>query len=246
MRHRRPQSDQSDLTAERTQLQVWSQETLLPHLPVCLLGGPLFAELLESEHQPQLTCLHLAKTSGSCRRPLQQRSSSSCPPLPICIILLPRAQGIWPTQRNASFLLPRVHLRGWLLPSSSAGRVLPLNRVESVLERLERLEMGDETSRPHPRHVNSWRPPGVFHGGAGHLGMFAAYLNSFRGERTGRKGLVSLREMINYKHRERLEKNHLEVGTSKNHVGLSSWTVCSTFLFVLFLYIYYVIRTGWE
>ena len=77
--------------------------------------------------------------------------------------------------------------------------------------------------------------------------MFAAYLNSFRGERTGRKGLVSLREMINYKHRERLEKNHLEVGTSKNHVGLSSWTVCSTFPFVLFLYIYYVIRmVGFE
>ena len=41
--------------------------------------------------------------------------------------------------------------------------------------------------------------------------MFAAYLNSFRGERTGRKGLVSLREMTNYKHRERLEKNHLEI-----------------------------------
>ena len=61
--------------------------------------------------------------------------------------LVTRCTGNWPTQRNASFLLPRVRLRGWLLPSSSAGRVLPLNRVESVLERLG---MGDEASRPVP------------------------------------------------------------------------------------------------
>ena len=76
--------------------------------------------------------------------------------------------------------------------------------------------------------------------------MFAAYLSSFRGETTGRKGLVSLHEMTNNKHRERLEKNHLEVGTSKNQVGLSSWIVCGTFPFALFLYIHYVIRMGWE